>query len=106
MRVTEAEIVLLGMEVKSINKCVPFCCGFLFAYIYCFCNCLCCCKCRQKVIYTLYEVHQLGYENIVRLVQACPSLIILKMRVRDNSLGEAKAIVLEEALKMGGVKRF
>lgn len=106
LRVSEAEIVLQGMEVKSINKCVPFCCGFLFAYLYCLCNCIFCCNCRQKVIYTLYEVHQLGYENVLRLVQSCPNLIIIKMRVRDNYLNEAKAIVLEKALSLGNVKRF
>jgi hypothetical protein len=94
------------MEVKSVNKCVPFCCGFLFAYLYCLCNCIFCCNCRQKVIYTLHEVHLLGYENIVRLIQACPNLIVLRMKVNDNALSEPKAAVLEEALKMGSVKRF
>lgn len=106
MGVSEAEVVLIGQEVKSINKCVPFCCGFLGAYLYCLCNCIFCCSCRQKVVYTLYEVHLIGYENILRLIQACPNLVLLRLRVKDNYLGEQKAVVLEEALKIGSVKRF
>lgn len=104
--VREAEIHLNGIEVKRVNRCVPFCCGFLFAYLYCLCNCLFCCNCRQKVIFTLYEVHQLGYENITRLLQACPNLIVLRLTVKDNNLNEAKAAVLAEALKIGNVKRL
>ena len=102
----EADVNLTGIEVKRVNRCVPFCCGFLFAYIYCLCNCLFCCNCRQKVIFTLYEVHQLGYENIARLLQACPNLIVLRLTVKDNNLNEAKAAVLAEALKLGNVKRL
>jgi hypothetical protein len=99
-------VVLVGQEVKSVNRCVPFCCGFVGAYLYCLCNCLFCCSCRQKVVYNLYEVHQIGYENVLRLVQACPNLVVLKLRVRDNTLNQSKAAVLEDALKIGTVKRF
>ena len=96
----------MGIKVKEVNICVPFCCGFLGAYLYCLCNFLFCCSCRQKVVYSVFEVNLIGYENIVRLMQACPSLIVLKLKVKDNCLNEPKAIVLEQALRIGSVKRF